>query len=156
MATPCYLSLSSDGGILTSIEDIIPSVIRTVLGQPGNTSDYVEYYKKSFRVLDARYSKNPTDMAHAVSSALKEIYYRYFPNNNIDVNCDVEIISEARYNLLISVVVIGYNGKLVNLISRRKISINHDTQEFKIIFGNDANRDIQDQLEAIEGDITYG
>lgn len=156
MATPCYLSLSSNGGILTSIEDIIPSIIRVLFGQPGNTSDCVEYYKKSFRVLDARYGKTPQYMADAVSESLMEIYNRYFPNDNINVVCEPEIISEARYNLNISVIVPGYNGQLINLISRRKVSINRETHEFKIEYGNNANADIQSELDRLEEDIVNG
>lgn len=143
MPTPCYLSLSSDGGVLTSMEDIIPSVLRTFFGQPGNTSDLLEEYKYSFKMLDAKYGTNPERMASSVSNALKKIYDRYFPNNNIDVICDHEILTEFRYNLLISVVGIDVNGSQVNMISRRKISVNRETQEFKINFGGNMNATIK-------------
>lgn len=156
MPTPCYLSLSSDGGILTSMEDILPSILRTFIGQPGNTSDFVEEYKRSFRMLDAKYGTSPEDMCNGVSTALRSIYERYFPNDNIDVICTFEILTEARYNLNISVVTTGYNGQFINLISKRKISVNHETHEFKINFGNNANQDIQLALEEAKGVIGNG
>lgn len=143
MATPCYLSLSSDGGVLTNMEDIIPSVLRSVFGQPGNTSDYLEQYKTSFRMLDAQSGTVPEDMCSNVSIALKNIYDRYFPNNDIIVRCEPEILTEARYNIHISVMATDINGNLVNLISRRKIEVNKETHEFKINFGNDANASIR-------------
>ena len=143
MSKPCYLSLSSDGGVLTDMEDIIPSVLRTFFGQPGNTSDIVDQYKESFKMIDAKSGTDPYLMSSAVSSALKRIYDRYFPKNNVDVICKPEIISEARYNLLISVVGMDTSGRQVNLISNRKISVNRETQEFRINFGNNANATIK-------------
>lgn len=149
MSKPCYLSLSSDGGVLTDMEDIIPSVLRMFFGQPGNTSDLLEAHKESFKMLDSKYGTDPHRMSSAVSSSLKTIYDRYFPNDNIEVICKPEIISEARYNLQISVVAMDVNGKTVNLISNRKVFINRETQEFIIRFGNNTNSTIK--LRSSEG-----
>lgn len=144
MPTPCYLSLSSNGGVLTSVEDIVPTVLRMVLGQPGETSEWLEDYKVSFRVLESKWGTDPSLMCSKLSDAMRAIYRRYFPDLRLQVNCTYEMIDESeRYNLIIDIIAFNDDGTTVGLISNRKIEIDPTTNKFTINYNTATNQTIR-------------
>ena len=132
MSTPCYLSLDSNGGILTTSDNIVPTILRTVLGTPGKTSD--TFSKVSFRELESKNGNDPGSMCHVLSGSLEDIYNNYFPDKKIKVICEYKMIDEIRYNLSIDVVEFVTPTQTKGLISNRKVFIDPSSNKFEILY----------------------
>jgi len=137
MSTPCYLSLDSNGGILTTSDNIVPTILRTVLGTPGKTSD--TFSKVSFRELESKNGNDPGSMCHVLSGSLEDIYNNYFPDKKIKVICEYKMIDESRYNISIDVVEYVTPTKVRGLVSNRKVYIDPVSNKFEIIYENNKN-----------------
>lgn len=133
MSTPCYLSLDSNGGILTTIDNIVPTILRTILGTPGKTSD-IYRNKLSFRELESKNGKDPATMCNTLSSLLTDTYLKYFPDRKIKTICEYKMIDEIRYNLSIDVVEFVTPTQTKGLISNRKVFIDPSNNKFEILY----------------------
>lgn len=142
---PCYLSLSSGANVLYNIQDIVPSVLRVVLGTTAGSSELFERERMSFRSLESLYGKTPTDLTSAFSESFDKILRNYVPYTTIQTHCytepyDPENPNDGRYVLFISVTAIVGANKTASLISSHRVRVNPDTHDFDIIYPGETDR----------------
>ncbi len=154
MATPIYPSLSSYAGALTSPEEVIPSILRYMFESPAGHSDYYRNsytdYKLSFRRIEADYGSQPQALITKLTNELQAVFDRYFKNEDLRINIYYKLITEdgkneeveptedvmflVRYNVYIDIVRVLDDGLTQGVITKGRISINHEEHTFHIDF----------------------
>lgn len=124
MVTTFIPVLQVNNSIVTDPQEKVAHLVRQYILSPGNTSATFNDEIISLRLHAAESSEDKIVFPKLIQASLYNKISRYFPNDNISVECSITDINDVRYNITIDIRIDGPNFSTpilyAGLINREK------------------------------------